>query len=500
MAQPTRRNFWSSNVTVDSSSPVPKIRQVYEQLRDAIIDGRLSADDALPSTRELARALGVARNTIAFAYELLVAEGYAVSRGGAGTFVAHGVLRSAPSIHAESIEPRTLSQTADLLRVWGLPGLVPLARPFRPSAPAFDAFPRSKWANIVAPIVRDKRALWMTAGDPLGHPPLRGAIAQHLRIVRSFRCEPGQIMIVSGSQVGQYLSSLLLMNQDESMWIEDPGYLNARLTFQCRTSRLIPVPTDDSGIDIEAGKLLSPNPRVIYVTPAHQWPLGPKMSLQRRLALLEFAAQRDAWIIEDDYDGDLRYDGKTYEALCGLDEARRVIHLGTFTKTMFPGLRIGYIVLPPDLVDAFTAGHEILDRFPNTIAQAALAEFLETGAYARHLHDMRALYLERHELLREAISKQLRGFLEAKKAETGTFTVTELASGADDVSLVNALRAEGFDSCPLSAAYATKPAAKRGLLLGHAVAKPEEISKGVSAIARIASRWLPVGQPSDDET
>ncbi len=486
VAQQTRLEFRFSHIKIDAASLLTKHRQIYAALRRAILEGRLRADDALPSTRQLASELGVARSTVLVAYELLLAEGYVVGRAGAGTFVARNAVRPQRKPPAEHIEPRPLSQAADILRIWRLPELASLARPFRPSSPAFDAFPVAKWSRIVARLARDTNARWMSEGDPRGYLPLREAIAAHLFTVRTCDCSPDQIVIVSGSQLALFMSALLLIDHNDAVWIEEPGYPHARLTFRVRSNRVIPVPTDDAGLDIEAGKSLSPNPRVIYVTPTHQWPLGWTMPVQKRLALLDFAAKRGAWIVEDDYDGDLRYDRKTYATLFGLGESRRVLHLGTFTKTMHPGLRIGFIVLPADLVDSFVAGRQILDRYPNTISQVALAEFMESGAYARHIYDMQTLYLERHQILHERISKQLSGFLHVKKAQTGTFTVTELTGGIDDVALAVALKKEGFDSVPLSVAYAGPPG-KRGLLLGHAVARPEEIRKGVNALERIAS-------------
>jgi GntR family transcriptional regulator/MocR family aminotransferase len=470
VAQQTRLDSRFADIKIDAASRVPKHRQIYAALRRAILEGRLQAHDALPSTRQLAAELGVSRNTIMVAYELLLAEGYVVGRGGAGTFVERTAVPPQRKRPTARVEPRPLSQAADILRVWRLPELASLARPFRPSSPAFDAFPHAKWSRIISRLLRDKSARWTSEGDPRGYLPLRKAIATHLFTVRTCDCSPDQIVIVSGSQLALFMSALLLMNHDDAVWIEEPGYPHARLTFRVRSSRVIPVPTSEAGIDIDVGKSLSADPRIIYLTPTHQWPLGFTMPVQKRLALLDFASKSGAWIIEDDYDGDLRYDRKAYATLFGLGESHRVLHLGTFTKTMLPGLRIGFIVLPADLVDSFVAGRQILDRYPNTISQAALAEFMESGGYARHIYDMQTLYLERHQFLRERITKQLAGFLDARKAQTGTFTVTELTGGVNDVALAAALKKEGFDSVPLSLAYAGPPA-KHGLLLGHAVAR-----------------------------
>ncbi|HEV3092768.1 MAG TPA: PLP-dependent aminotransferase family protein, partial [Candidatus Cybelea sp.] len=323
MAQQTRLDSRFADIKIDTASRVPKHRQIYAALRRAILEGRLQAHDSLPSTRQLAAELGVSRNTIMVAYELLLAEGYVVGRGGAGTFVAHSAVRPQRKPPTVPVEPRPLSHAADILRVWRLPELASLARPFRPSSPAFDAFPVAKWSRIVGRLLRDKSARWTSEGDPRGYFPLRKAIAVHLFTVRTCDCSPDQIVIVSGSQLALFMSAVLLMNQDDAVWVEEPGYPHARLTFRVRSSRVIPVPTSEAGIDIDVGKSLSADPCVIYVTPTHQWPLGFTMPVQKRLALLDFAAKSGAWIVEDDYDGDLRYDRKTYATLFGLGESHR---------------------------------------------------------------------------------------------------------------------------------------------------------------------------------
>lgn len=477
-----------TDARIDPRSPVPKHRQVYSALAEAIRAGKLNADDPLPSSRELAGELGVSRNTVLAAYEQLLSEGYVTSRGGAGTFVSRNVPRAEPPVVREHREPRPLSNIAELLRVSQFPGLPGFARPFRPSSPAIDAFPYNTWSKIGARIMHGSDPLGMMENDPLGHLPLRKAIARHLHAFRSAPCDPRQVIITSGAQLGLFLCSMLLVDPNDLVWIEEPGYRQARFAFRCRTERVIPVPLDDSGINIEAGKALAPQPRLIYTTPTHQWPLGVMMSHNRRLDLLKFAAEHGSWVIEDDYDGDLRFDRRTYTALWGIDEAERVIHIGTFSKSLSPGVRLGYLVVPPDLVNTFVAGRQVLDRFPNAIAQAVLAEFMEGGGYARHVYDMQALYRERHELLRERIARKLTGFMDAKASPAGTFTVTELATGLDDIPLAAAFQAQGFESLPLSRTY-TGPSGKRGLLLGHAVATPEEIRKGVDTLEQIASSW-----------
>jgi len=475
-----------SAIRVDPKATEPKHRQIYAALREAILRGELRANEAIPSTRQLAQRIGVSRNTVLAAYELLIGEGFLESRGGAGTFVAPNAARAAPLAPRPAIEPRPLSSTADALRVWQTSPAVHVARPFQPSAAAVDVFPIEAWSRIIARQARADSRRLMSESDPQGYLPLRNEIARHLRTFRSCRCNADQIIITTGGQMGYFLCSIVLIDPDEPVWVEEPGYPPARLAFRARTGRLIPVPVDDAGLDIDAGRALSPKPRAIYVTPTHQWPLGGLMPIQRRLALLDYAASRQAWIVEDDYDGDLRYDGRSYAALYGLDEAQRVIHVGTFSKTIYPGVRLGYIVVPPDLLTSFVAARGAIDRFPAPLPQAVLAEFMERGLYAKHLHKTRAVYQERHELLRARIESKLAGALVVRPSHAGTFTVTELVNGLDDVSVVKALEDAGVNALPLSTAYIGS-ARKHGLVLGHAVASPEQIRRGVDEIERVVS-------------
>jgi GntR family transcriptional regulator/MocR family aminotransferase len=469
---------------VDPAAAEPKHRQIYGALREAILNGHLRADEPLPSTRQLAQLLRVSRNTVLAAYEVLIGEGFLVSRGGAGTFVAHDAARAPLPPPQTFVEPRPLSSTADALRGRLLYPVSSVARPFHPSSPGIDVFPMEAWTRIIVRQTRVDRDRIMGEGGQQGYLPLRNQVALHLRLFRSCRCDADQVIITSGAHLGYFLSAMLLVDHDDSVWVEEPGYPDARLAFRTRTSRVIAVPVDEHGLDIETGRALSAQPRVIYVTPSHQWPLGGVMPVQRRLALLDFAASRGAWIVEDDYDGDLRFDGQSYAGLQGLDKAQRVIHVGTFSKTIYPGLRLGYVVVPPDLVSAFVAGRTAIDRYPNTLAQCVMAEFMEKGLYAKHLHKMRAVYQERHALLRARLESKLAGALLVKPATVGTFTVTELTNGLDDVGVVQALAAAGVEADPLSISSRGSER-KHGLLLGHAIAGPEQIRHGVDIIERV---------------
>ncbi len=483
---PRFRESAYSEIRVDPEAVEPKHRQIYGALREAILNGHLRADEPLPSTRQLALLLRVSRNTVLTAYELLIGEGFLVSRGGAGTFVAPNAARTPLPPPQPLVEPRPLSASADALR--GTPSYrdSPVARPFHPSAPGIDVFPMEAWTRIVVRHLRTDRDRIMGEAGLQGYMPLRQQIALHLRIFRSCRCDADQIIITSGAHLGYFLSAMLLVDAGDSVWVEEPGYPDARLAFRTRTSRVIAVPVDEAGLDIETGRALSAQPRVIYVTPSHQWPLGGVMPVQRRLALLDFAASRGSWIVEDDYDGDLRFDGQSYAGLQGLDKAQRVIHVGTFSKTIYPGLRLGYVAVPPDLVSAFVAGRNAIERFPSSLAQSVMAEFMERGLYAKHLHKMRSVYQERHALLRARLESKLAGALLVKPATVGTFTVTELTNGLDDVGVAQALAGAGVEADPLSIS-SQGPQRRHGLLLGHAIARPEQIRHGVDVMERVIS-------------
>lgn len=328
----------------------------------------------------------------------------------------------------------------------------------------------------------------------MGNLKLRKAIAQRLLKLRSSDCPSERILIVSNNHIALLICAALLVNADDPVWVEEPADPTCRNILHLRTKLVVPVTVDAGGLSIEAGKALSPNPRMIFVTPTHQWPLGVTMPVQRRLALLDFANQQGAWVVEYDYDGDLRFDGMSYATLLGLDKEHRVIHIGSFTEAMYPGFGLAYIVVPPDLVDAFAAACELGGPAYPTV-QAGLAEFIELGHYGRHVHEMQALYKERHELLSARIHSKLANVFDARPAVAGTFTLAEFRSPLNDVEFAARLRAEGLESIALSSTYAGQPA-KHGLLLGHAIATPEEIRNGVDGMARLYSAWLAEAQRS----
>jgi GntR family transcriptional regulator/MocR family aminotransferase len=474
-------------VPLDAAAAAPLFRQLYEGLRRAILNGTLTAGARLPATRRLAAELGVSRNTVLNAYEQLLAEGYLEGKVGSGTYVPGSLPEEMIEVcggaaPARPVPParRALSRRGELLarvsaavpRSWDAP------RPFRPGIPALDAFPFETWLRLVARRHRRPPRDQLSYGHPAGYAPLRQAIAEHLGPARAVHCDPEQVLIITGSQAGMDLVARMLLNPGEAAWVEEPGYPSARVALQGAEVRLAPVPVDGDGLDVTAGAARCPDARLVYVTPSHQYPLGVTMGLSRRLVLLEWARRAGAWVVEDDYDSEFRYAGRPLAALQGLDPDGRVIYLGTFSKTLFPSLRLGYLVVPPDLVDAFVAARAAIDRQPPTLTQAVVADFLNEGHFVRHIRRMRTLYAERQEALLRATRRELGGLLEACPCETGLHLVGWLPDGRDDREASRAAARAGVEVPPV-AKYCLEQPARAGLLLGYAGSDTRQIRDGV---------------------
>jgi GntR family transcriptional regulator / MocR family aminotransferase len=470
------RNGTLLTLPLDATTATPLFRQLYEGLRGGILDGTLARGVRLPATRGLAGELGVSRNTVLNAYEQLLAEGYLEGKVGSGTFVARTLpeemIQVRPTAGPAPPTPlarRGLSQRGELLarisatacRSSGAP------RPFRPGYPALDAFPFETWMRLVARHHRRPSRDLLTYGPPAGYAPLRSAIAAHLGPARAVHCDPGQVVVITGSHQGLDLIARILLDPGDTAWVEDPGYPSARAALQGAGVNLVPVPVDGDGLDVAAGSGRCPNARLVYVTPSHQFPLGVTMSLGRRLALLEWARRANAWVVEDDYDSEYRYAGRPLAALQGLDRDGRVIYLGTFSKALFPALRLGYLVVPPDLVDAFVAARAVTDRQTATLPQAVLADFITEGHFLRHIRRMRTLYSERQETLLRAARRELGGLLEVSPCATGLHLVGWLPEGRDDRQASAAAARAGLEAPPLSGCC-VEGRARGGLLLGHA--------------------------------
>jgi GntR family transcriptional regulator / MocR family aminotransferase len=476
---------------IDPSSLVPVYRQLYTSLRNAILKGQLAPGTQLPSTRTLALELGFARGTILNAYEQLFAEGYVESRMGGGTYVARELpdeLLQAPAIQSAALPQDQRSHKLSLRGIamastaYSSPFDLSPVRVFRPGLAALDAFPLSIWSHIVTRRVRHWPYELLNYADPAGFKSLRQAIASYLGFVRAVKCDPDQVIIVTGSQQALDLAARVLLDPGDDVLIEDPCYPGARGALLGAGAHLIPVPVDKEGMDINAGVARCATARMAYVTPSHQYPLGVTMSLSRRLALLEWARRTRAWVLEDDYDSEFRYKGRPLAALQGLDTAERVIYMGTFSKVLFPALRLGYLVVPSDLVDGFVAARTMIDLHPPIFEQVILTDFLDEGHFGRHIRRMRELYADRQAVLVSAAAQELAGLLDVRSNEAGMYLIGWLPQGLDDQSASKRAATHGIEAPPLSI-FRIEPGNTQGLLLGYAAFSEDEIRTGVQHLA-----------------
>ena len=467
-------------VLLDARSSAPLYRQLYDGLRDAIVAGQLRPGARLPAARTLGNDLAISRNTVEQAYEQLHAEGYLDRHPRRGTFVSNttpdDVLHARPSSPERrrivvssrvSAPPRRIlsSRGAAIANVALPSGVNTFAppRPFRPGVPALDAFPMALWARLSARHWQRAGRRHLAYGHSAGHQPLREAIAQHVAAARGVRCTPEQVIIVGGSQQALALATRLLLDPGDTVWLEEPGYVGARAAFIASEARIVPVPVDAEGLDVAAGERAAPDARMAFVTPSHQHPLGAAMSIPRRMALLAWARHADAWILEDDYDSEIRYEGRPLPAMQGLDDDGRVLYLGTFSKTVFPALRLGYVIVPASLVDAFVTARLIVDRHSSVVEQAILADFIEEGHYARHVRRMRTLYAERQNALLDAL-QPFSDVLDVQPTRAGLNVLAWLPPGIDDRQVAWAAEVAGIEAPPLSP-FALRPLARGALIL-----------------------------------
>ena len=450
------------HLPVARSSGIPLHRQIYEGLRRAILDGRLRPGQRVPSTRALAVDLGVSRLPVLTAYDQLLHERYLEGRVGSGTFVSGAIpddLLRPPESPAAAPGPCSTRRPPPLAREEGGLG------PFRMSVPALDRFPHAEWARLVARHAHALTHAQMAYGDPAGLAPLRVAIAEHLRAARAVRCEAEQVLIVSGSQAALRLATAVLLARGDRVAVEDPGYPGARAALGAGGAELVPVPVDEEGMSLASLRRRGGRVRAAYVTPSHQYPLGTSMTAARRLALLDWAARAGAWVLEDDYDSEYRYVSRPLGSLQGMDAHDRVIYIGTFSKVLFPAVRVGYLVVPPSLRQRFVDAREALDLFSPTLYQLALAEFLREGHFARHLRRMRGTYLGRRDALLTGLARHCGDRLVLHNADAGLHVPVLLPAGLDDRDVARRMAERGLTATALSTCYAGS-ARRSGLLLG----------------------------------
>jgi GntR family transcriptional regulator/MocR family aminotransferase len=461
---------------------------LYEELRAAILAGRLPSGARLPATRDLAKQYGLSRPTIVTAFEQLRSEGYVEGKVGSGTYVS----KTLPDalLHAPRAKSPTgkrarkirFSDYATRLPAFARTEFRPL-RAFRASYPALDAFPTGLWAQVAARRLRRASVQLLGGGEALGYFPLREAVAEYLNTSRGVKCSAEQVLIISGVQQALDRAAHLLLNVGDHVWIEEPGYPGAAQAFKAIGARVCPVPVDAEGLNLEEGQRRWEIPRLIYVTPAHQFPLGMTMSLARRISLLDWARRKGTVIFEDDYDSEYRYSGRPIPALQGLDPAGVVIFAGSFSDVLFPGLRLGYMVVPPAMVDIFAAAESVSTHHPPLIDQAILCDFISEGHFARHVRRMRELYEERLGVLLESARGELAGLLEIPPVEAGLRTVAWLTGGMRAENAAKAAAKFDVDVLPLSR-YAYGRSKSNGLVLGFAAVDAKEIRRGVEQLAK----------------
>ena len=480
-------------IVVDRKSDKPLHRQVYDAFRAMILDRRLQPEQQIPSSRALAGELGISRIPVLDAYAQLLAEGYIESRSGAGTFVKASLsdqfLSARPALPsvARDLASDAISEVSRLLPVERTPWF-PSSGAFSVGQIAYDHFPFRVWSDLVTRHARKVHARSMNYSDPMGSEDFREVIAAYLRTARAVRCEASQIMVVNGSQHALDLSARVLLDPDTAAWMEEPGYELLRHTLTLSGCRLVPVPVDGEGLDVAAGIKLGGNARAAFVTPSHQFPLGATMSAGRRLQLLEWAHRSNAWIVEDDYDSEYRYESMPVASMQGLDPGSRVIYIGTFSKTLFPSLRLGYIVIPAALVARFMAVRRASDLFPSHLYQAALADFIGGGHFTRHVRKTRQLYAERRTALAQALrlefkSEMERSEMEILGAEAGMHLVVTLPPHLSDHEISLRAAQDGLWLWPLSSSYAS-PNVRQGFILGFGGTKADEMPHQVRRLRK----------------
>ena len=472
-------------IPIDRNARQALHKQIYDAYRKAIVDGSLGPGQRIPSTRVLASELGVSRFPVLNAYAQLLAEGYLESRVGAGTVVSKSLPeqftsskparmrltsnRSAPRMVSRHTSRLPRLERSPWLRGWGAFGVGQVA---------FDHFPLHILSNLVTRRCRNMDAKSVHYGEQMGSKALRETIASYLRTARSLHCDADQVMIVSGSQQALEISARVLFDPASPVWVEDPGYALARAAFALTGCHLVPVPVDQEGLDVAAGIRRCRKARAAFVTPSHQFPLGVTMSATRRLQLLDWAQSSGAWIIEDDYDSEYRYESSPIASLQGLDSNARVIYVGTFSKVLFPSLRLGYVVIPPDLVGRFLTIRRAMDLGPPTFFQEVLADFIAEGHFARHIRRMRVLYRERRSALVDSIGRELGASVEILGDEAGMHLTVTLPKGSRDLEIAERAARQNLWIWPLSPSYLGE-VARPGFILGFGSTTVKDIPRAV---------------------
>jgi len=473
---------------VDRSAATPLHKQIYDGFRAAILRGDLRAGERIPSTRELTSELGVSRFPVLNAYAQLLAEGYLESRVGAGTYVSGSLPEQSMSV-AQPVGhlvrnpsgPRSVARRSRLypsfpysaaVRGWGAFGV---------HQPALEEFPFHAWSTLVARHSRNPHVRAIHHIDPRGSERFRETIGAYLRTARGVQCALDQIIVVSGSQQALDITARVLLDPGDEVWVEDPGYSLERNLLIAAGCDLIPVPVDREGMVVSEGVRRGGKARAAFVTPSHQYPLGSTMSASRRIQLLNWAQNAGAWIVEDDYDSEFRYESLPVASLHGLDINERVIYIGTFSKVLFPSLRLGYLVVPRDLADRFVAVRYSMDIFPAYLHQEVLADFINEGHFGRHIRKMRQIYKERRTALIESIDRRFGAGFEVHGAEAGMHLAMTLPEGFSDCEIAARAAKERLWLWPLTPSY-VKEQARPGFILGFGSTAAEHMDRAVETM------------------
>ena len=479
-------------IQIDRRAREPLHRQIYNAYRTAVVSHSLRPKERVPSTRTLASELGISRIPVLNAYAQLLAEGYFETHVGAGTAVSSMLPDQITPPQRPVVSPglrsgdRPISHDCATLppiqRI--LPWLGGRRGAFSVGQPALDQFPFKIWSRLSVRQCRNLHVASMHYGDPMGIRDLREAIATYLRTARGVRCEAEQVMIVTGSQQGLEITTRVLLDRGSRVWMEEPGYRFARNVFNMNGCRVIAVPVDSEGINVAAGVERCRKARAALVTPSHQYPLGVTMSASRRLQLLEWAHNSGSWIIEDDYDSEYRYDSMPIASLQGLDRYSRVVYMGTFSKVLFPSLRLGYVIIPSDLIERFLAVRLAMDMGPPIFLQLVLADFITEGHFSRHIRRMRSLYRERRNALLENIRNELDIAVNVTGEQTGLHLSMTLPRGLRDHEIAERAAQHRLWLAPLSASYAERPS-PQGFILGFSNTAAEQMSRAVRKLRDI---------------
>lgn len=471
-------------------------QQLYSRVRDLILSGELSGGVRMPSSRVLAEELGIARNTVAAAFEQLQSEGYLVSKVGSGTRVSDRLPDELMKAYGRPADvpaqpPDNLGISDRAAQLMAIEGVVVSWLPaFSPGLPAIDEFPYAAWSKLVA-------QEWQRAGigsmnnDAGGYWPLRSQIAEYVSSARGVQADADQVIIVTGNREGTELVGQVLLNPGDAAIVEEPGYAGTKSALSVSGIRLLTSPVDEHGMDISRATDAHRAARLLCIAPSHQYPLGFTTSLERRLEILNWCKQNSCWILEDDYDSEFRYRGRPLPALASLDPSADIIYVGTFSKTLLPSIRIGYLIVPKRLIQAFVRTKLAMSGPTTIISQRAISSFIESGMFYRHLRVMRRIYAERRSALEKALRKHLPCLVIPPQEEAGLFMVTLFAENTftlSDVAIAAEAKAIGIYVVPLSLHY-LEAQRKSGLIFGYGALKPEEIEEPVVRLARAMTQW-----------